>query len=152
MQPMWICICSSKQFEETSENSLRRKAISVTLQLFIQALLHVIWKLNVEKKYEKRIKNQYLHELRKMICKTNSIFNIILHSSYRVGKNQGPSAFSVVARKFPGFLEKSRRVPIFTLDRRESVFSEVIPCNDRLLIKIGNNIVALVGPLSSKTI
>ena len=61
-------------------------------------------------------------------------------------KKQGPSAFSAVARKFPVLLEKSREVSIFTLERRESVFSEVMLCNDRFLMKIGNNNVVLVWP------
>ena len=98
---------------------------------------HVIWKPTLEKNPEKWFARLI-----------QSLISFFIQGL----KNQGPSAFSAVARKFPVLLEKSRGVSIFTLDRRESVFSEVIPCNDRLLIKIGNNIVALVGPLSSKTI
>ena len=77
MHPMWLFICWSRQFEETSENSLRRKAISVTLQLFIQAL-------------SCHLKTNSWEKSRKMICKTNLIFNIILHTGF-----EKPRTFSV---------------------------------------------------------
>ena len=53
MQPMWLCLFSCIQFEETYENAHQRKshtnATNVTTLLLIQAISRHIWKPKLEK-------------------------------------------------------------------------------------------------------
>ena len=134
--------CTQCDFSSAEAGNLRRhlrthsgEKPSVWLCSYSYRHCHVIWKPTLEKNPEKWFARLI-----------QSLISFFIQGL----KNQGPSAFSAVARKFPVLLEKSRGVSIFTLDRRESVFSEVIPCNDRRLFKIGNNTVVLVWPWFSK--